>query len=88
MPRSRRRLGHTSAGSVRTREVGVGLGRDVGEGAEGVGAEHEVVLHEEEVARQALGPPQQLHDRPRLPPHLRTAPGPSVLAGYPHCGRA
>mmetsp|Transcript_3233 Transcript_3233/g.7137 ORF Transcript_3233/g.7137 Transcript_3233/m.7137 type:complete len:375 (-) Transcript_3233:590-1714(-) len=51
------------------REVGVGLGGDVGEGAEGVGAEQEVVLHEHEVPRQPLRPPHQLHHRPRLPPH-------------------
>ncbi len=53
-----------------TWEVGVGLGGDVGEGAQGVGADKEVVLHKEEVARQAGARPHQRHHRPRLPPHL------------------
>lgn len=54
-----------------TGEVGVGLGGDVCEAAEGVGAEQEVVLHEDEVPRQPRRSPHQRHHCARLSSHLQ-----------------
>ncbi len=58
-----------------TGEVGVGLGSDVGEGAERVGAEEEVVLHEHEVPPQSSRRAQHRHHRSRLPLNARRHTG-------------
>ena len=54
-----------------TGKVGICLGGEIGECAQSVGADEEVVLHEDEVPRQPRRRPHQRNNSTRLPTHLQ-----------------